>query len=136
MSILERSASRPGSTPNRRSRQNFETWSWFFMRISGLILFFLALIHFSLTHIFNDVTTTTVSFVAKRWANPFWRVFDWLLLTLGLLHGSNGLRFIMDDYVRNPRKRAALKAFMYSLAVALFILGTITIVTFKGNFAG
>ena len=136
MSILERSAARPGSTPNRRSRQNFETWSWFFMRISGLVLFFLALIHFSLTHIFNDVTTTTVSFVAKRWANPFWRVFDWLLLALGLLHGTNGLRFIMDDYVRNPRKRAAVKAFMYVLAVALFVLGTITIVTFKGNLAG
>ncbi len=106
------------------------------MRISGLILFFLALIHFSLTHIFHDVTTTTVSFVAKRWANPFWRVFDWLLLALGLLHGTNGLRFIMDDYVRNPRKRAAVKAFMYVLAVALFVLGTITIVTFKGNLAG
>ena len=136
MSILERSAAGPGSTPNRRSRQNFETWSWFFMRISGLVLFFLALIHFSLTHIFNDVTTTTVSFVAKRWANPFWRVFDWLLLALGLLHGTNGLRFIMDDYVRNPRKRAAIKAVMYSLAVALFILGTITIVTFRGNFSG
>ena len=133
MAIGERSALRSARVGSGRSKQNFETWSWFFMRISGLVLFFLALIHFSLTHIFNDVTTTTVSFVAKRWANPLWRVFDWLLLALGLLHGNNGLRFIMDDYIRSPRKRAFTKAFIYSLSIALFVVGTITIVTFKGS---
>lgn len=121
------------STPRRRSKQNFETWSWFFMRISGLVLFFLALIHFSLTHIFTDVTQTTVAFVAKRWSNPLWRVFDWLLLALGLLHGNNGLRFIMDDYIRTPRRRAFTKAAIYSLSFGLFVLGTITIVTYKGT---
>ncbi|MDA8027188.1 MAG: succinate dehydrogenase hydrophobic membrane anchor subunit [Actinomycetota bacterium] len=135
MALRERSfpSQRRNSTTMKRSKANFETWSWFFMRISGLILFFLALIHFSITHIFNDVTTTTVAFVAKRWANPLWRVFDWLLLALGLMHGSNGLRFIMDDYIRTPRRRAFAKAFMYSLSAALFVVGTITIVTYKGT---
>ncbi len=39
----------------RRPRQNFETWSWFFMRVSGLVLVFLSLLHFAITHIINDV---------------------------------------------------------------------------------
>ncbi len=105
------------------------------MRISGLVLIFLALIHFSMTHIFTDVTQTTVSYVAKKWANPLWRVFDWLLLTLGLLHGTNGVRFILDDYVRNAKFRAGIKATVYLISFLLFLLGTVTIVTFKGSIA-
>jgi succinate dehydrogenase / fumarate reductase membrane anchor subunit len=120
-----------GGTPlQRRPRQSFETWSWFFMRISGLVLVFLALIHFSLTHIINDVTDTDARFVAERWANPLWRLFDWALLVLALLHGLNGLRWIIDDYVRAPARRAATKAVLYSVSFALLGYGTLTIVTF------
>ena len=40
-----------------------------------------------------------------------WRLFDWTLLALALFHGLNGLRWIIDDYVRSPPgKRAAVKA--------------------------
>ena len=115
----------------RRPRQSFETWSWFFMRISGLALLFLALIHFSLTHIVNDVTETDARFVAERWDNPLWRLFDWALLVLALLHGLNGLRWIIDDYVRSPAKRATVKAVLYSVSFGLLGYGTLTIVTFS-----
>jgi succinate dehydrogenase / fumarate reductase membrane anchor subunit len=121
-----------GGTPlQRRPRQSFETWSWFFMRISGLVLVFLALIHFSLTHIVNDVTDTDARFVAERWDNPLWRLFDWALLVLALLHGLNGLRWIIDDYVRSPAKRAVTKSVLYSVSFALLGYGTLTIVTFS-----
>ena len=115
----------------RSSRQNFETWAWFFMRVSGIILFFLALIHMYIMHIENDVTNTTVSFVARRWANPWWKLFDWWLLVLGLLHGGNGLRTIIDDYVKKPLKRTLTKALLYVVGSGLFLLGTITVLTFK-----
>jgi succinate dehydrogenase / fumarate reductase membrane anchor subunit len=115
---------------SRRPRQNFETWSWFFMRISGLVLLFMALLHFAITHIVNDVVETDFEFVANRWDNPVWRVFDWVLLTLALVHGLNGLRYIIDDYVRAPAKRAAVKATLYSVSGVLFAYGTLTIVAF------
>ncbi len=102
------------------------------MRISGLALVFLALIHFALTHILNDVVETDSRFVAERWANPMWRLFDWSLLLLALMHGLNGLRWVVDDYVRAPAARAVTKAVLYSLSLALFGLGTLTIVTFSG----
>ena len=41
-------------------------------------------------------------FVAVRWQSPFWRTWDWMLLTLALVHGINGLRNITLDYVRRP----------------------------------
>lgn len=117
----------------RRARVNTEVWSWYFMRISGLVLLFLALTHFAITHIINDVTETDATFVANRWSNPLWRVYDWLLLALGLLHGSNGLRAIMDDYIRHPGKRVATKAFAYLLIGGLFAYGTATIVLFDAS---
>lgn len=114
----------------RRPRVNTEAWSWYFMRISGLVLLFLALLHFFVTHILHDVVSTDAAFVAARWQNPLWRLYDWVLLTLGLLHGVNGLRFIMNDYINAPWKRAASKGVVYSVVLSLFAYGTITIVTF------
>jgi succinate dehydrogenase / fumarate reductase membrane anchor subunit len=116
--------------PALRPRQNFETWSWFFMRVSGLVLLFLALVHFAITHIINDVVDTDSRFIARRWDNPMWRLFDWALLALALLHGLNGLRYIVDDYVRRPTRRAVVKSLLYLVSLGLFAYGTLTIVTF------
>ncbi len=114
----------------RRPRQGFEIWSWLFMRVSGLALVFLALVHFAITHIVNDVAETDAAFVAERWDNPLWRLFDWALLALALFHGLNGLRWIVDDYVRSAVPRALTKAGLYSLSLGLFAYGTLTIVSF------
>ena len=126
----EQSQAQPPALRAQRPKPNFETWSWFFMRISGLVLLFLALIHFTLTHIIHDVVSTNYNFVAHRWHNLGWRLFDWSLLALALAHGLNGLRLIIDDYVRTPGKRAATKATLYTLTGVLFAYGTMVIFTF------
>lgn len=108
-----------------------EAWWWIFMRVSGIALVFLALTHFALTHIVNDVVDTDYQFVAERWQNPFWQVFDWLLLVLALVHGANGVRVVVDDYVRTPRARAITRRSVYVVTAALAVLGTFTIVTFS-----
>lgn len=115
---------------DRRPKQNFETWSWYFMRVSGLVLLFLALSHFAITHIINDVVETDSVFVAERWDNPLWRLFDWSLLALALLHGLNGVRWIIEDYVRRPPLRALTKAVVYGVSFVLFAYGTFVIATF------
>ena len=132
MTTVLEPAKTQGERVSRRPRQNFETWSWFFMRVSGLVLLFLALTHFAVTHIVNDVVETDAEFVAARWDNPLWRMFDWVLLALALSHGLNGLRWIIDDYVRRPSARATVKAVLYSVSGALFAYGTFTIVTYSG----
>lgn len=124
--------SRRAPVVDRKPKTNFETWSWYFMRISGLVLIFLALLHFSITHIINDVAETDSTFVTARWDNPLWRLFDWTLLALALLHGLNGLRWIIDDYVRSPAKRAATKAVTYGVTGVLFAYGTLVILTYSG----
>ena len=54
-------------------------------------------------------------FVATRWASPFWRTWDWMLLVLALIHGINGLRVITLDYVRQPGIRLTINMVFYVL---------------------
>jgi succinate dehydrogenase / fumarate reductase membrane anchor subunit len=130
VTALETPPRTPGPRPRKRSA---EAWSWAFMRLSGLALLFLALIHFSITHIINDVVETDYDFVAERWHNPAWRLFDWLLLVLALGHGVNGLRWIVDDYVRSPSRNRAVKGVLYGLTGVLLVVGTLTILAFPAR---
>ncbi len=120
-------------SPRPAGRRSAEAWSWAFMRLSGLALVFLALVHFAITHVINDVVETDYDFVAERWHNPAWRLFDWALLALALAHGVNGLRWIVDDYVRRPGRNKAVKGLLYGLTAALFVVGTLTIVVFPSR---
>ncbi len=117
-------------TPDRRP-SSFEVWSWFFMRISGIVLLFLVLIHLYVMHIIDaGVERVDFAFVADRWRNVGWKTFDWAMLFLSLLHGVNGLRIIIDDYVGRPGVRTTVKSILYTVALALMIMGTAVIVTF------
>src|SRR5947208_15191862 len=109
----------------------FETFSWYFFRVSGVALIFLAIIHLIVMHVTTDVSCTSYQFVALRYANPFWRLYDWLLLTLALLHGMNGLRIVIDDYVRTRGLRLILQSSNGLLTLVFFLLGTITLITFQ-----
>ncbi|MDQ2714637.1 MAG: succinate dehydrogenase, hydrophobic membrane anchor protein [Chloroflexota bacterium] len=115
----------------RPSGGGFETFSWYFFRISGVGLLFLAIIHLILMHVTTDVSCTTYQFVSIRYANPFWRLYDWLLLTLALLHGMNGLRIVIDDYVRGRGMRLTLQSTVALITLVFFMLGTITLITFQ-----
>ncbi|MGH9223974.1 MAG: succinate dehydrogenase hydrophobic membrane anchor subunit [Acidimicrobiales bacterium] len=113
-----------------RPRRGFEAWSWLFMRLSGLVLVFLALLHFAITHVLNDVVHTDYRFVADRWDNPLWQLFDWLLLALALLHGANGARWVVEDSIRTPELQKAVKGVLYGATAVLLAYGTFTIVAF------
>jgi succinate dehydrogenase / fumarate reductase, membrane anchor subunit len=115
----------------RPSGGGFETFSWYFFRISGIALIFLALIHLLLNHVTTDVSCTSYQLVSIRYSNPFWRLYDWLLLTLALLHGMNGLRIVIDDYVRSRGLRLTLQSLTGTLTLVFFMLGTITLITFQ-----
>jgi succinate dehydrogenase / fumarate reductase membrane anchor subunit len=117
-------------SPARRPSST-EVWWWFFMRVSGVILLFLVLIHVYVMHVVGaGVERVDFAFVAQRWGHVGWRTFDWIMLFLALLHGANGLRIIIDDYVRSPGTRTAIKGSLYALTAVLMIMGTAVIITF------
>ena len=120
----------------RPSSGGFETFSWYYFRVSGVLLIFLVIIHLIIMHVSNNVACTTYTFVADRYANPFWRLFDWLLLTFSLTHGLNGLRIVIDDYISSARTRVVLLSLAAVLLVVFFMLGTITLITFHAVAGG
>ena len=127
---------RPQAFSAERRPSSFEVWSWFFMRISGVVLLFLVLIHLYVMHIVGaGVERVSFAFVASRWEHVGWKSFDWVMLFLALLHGSNGLRIVIEDYVQSPPLRTLIKSTLYTVTLVLMIMGTAVIVTFDPSAA-
>jgi succinate dehydrogenase / fumarate reductase membrane anchor subunit len=118
-----------GSRP--RPAGGFELWTWLFMRVSGLVLLFLVVGHVLIMHLPGEgVGRIDFGFVAARWRSPFWRSWDWAMLTLALLHGVNGLRVVVQDYVRPAAWRFAVNVSFYVVTFILFVLGTVLVFSF------
>jgi succinate dehydrogenase / fumarate reductase membrane anchor subunit len=113
----------------------YELWAWYFMRISGLALVFLALGHLFITHIINNVENITYDFVAGRWADPssgvVWRLWDLAMINLAVFHGFNGLRQVLDEYVARPGIRKVFRTLVGATMVALMGIGTYAILMFQ-----
>ncbi len=123
---------KPEAFSAERRPSTFEVWSWFFMRISGVVLLFLVLIHLYVMHILGSgVERVDFAFVSRRWDTVGWKTFDWAMLFLALLHGTNGLRIVVEDYVHSPAARTTVKAALYTIAFGLMIMGTAGLVTFN-----
>ncbi len=119
-----------------KPRGGFELFSWYFFRISGVILIFLVIIHLLLNHVTTDVSKTVYDYVAARYSNPFWRVYDLVLLTLALLHGLNGLRIVIDDNVRALGWRLTAQSLVWTTALVFWLMGMMTIITFHPGQTG
>ena len=102
------------------------------MRVSGILLLVLAVGHVLIMHVFGGgIDRVNFGFVAVRWQSPLWRTWDWLLLSLAMVHGINGLRVITLDYVRRPGVRAAVNGVWLMTGIVLFALGTEIVFTFN-----
>lgn len=122
----------PSSTGGRpRPTGGLELYTWLFMRVSGALLLLLALGHLALMHLINNVEAINFAFVAGRWANPLWRLYDWFLLALALVHGFNGVRVMVDDYVRSPGLRVLSLVGVYGLTLFFLVAGSFVILTFQ-----
>jgi succinate dehydrogenase / fumarate reductase membrane anchor subunit len=94
------------------------------------LLIFLAIGHVVIMHVVNTVDEIDWQFVADRWNSPFWRAYDWLMLFLALLHGLNGARLAVDDYLRPQGWRVFAHSVLWTLAIVFLIIGSIAVLTF------
>jgi succinate dehydrogenase / fumarate reductase, membrane anchor subunit len=114
-----------------RRRATLELWAWLFMRLSGILLLVLAVGHVLIMHVMETgVERVDFDFVVQRWSSPFWRTWDWMLLSLALLHGVIGVRTIILDYVKRPGGRLAWNWAFGIVGFTLFVLGTVIVFTF------
>lgn len=113
-------------------RGGFHLYSWYFLRVSGVALVVFALGHLFITHYLNLPFETTSGFVAGRYVGPFWRVFDWLLLSIALVHGAMlGVQLSVEDYVHSRVGRLIALSVLYGVVYIFLLLGTATILIYS-----
>ena len=120
------------AAPARRRRGvNLEKWGWMFMRASGVVLIVLIFGHLFVNLMVGDgIHALDFAFIAGKFATPFWQWWDVLMLWLAFIHGGNGMRTIVNDYVTNEKVRKALVWAIGLAAGLLIILGTLVVFTF------
>ena len=124
-----------------------ERFWWSYMRISGFLIVPLVFGHLAIMHLIQgvfDITVaehsvvgtsllnqsgTAVEFVANRWnllvgGVAVWRLYDFGLLALVVVHGFNGLRLVLTDYTSfSPLLRRGMVYMCVIGAVVLLVLG-------------
>jgi succinate dehydrogenase / fumarate reductase membrane anchor subunit len=120
------------AAPARRRRGfNLEKWGWIFMRASGVVLVVLIFGHLFINLMVGEgIHALDFAFIAGKFATPFWQWWDVLMLWLALIHGANGMRTIVNDYVTNNTARKALIWALGLAAGLLILLGTLVVFTF------
>lgn len=136
MTVTQHDLAVPNTRSNSHGGRNFEKTSWIFMRASGLVLVILVLGHLFIMNILDGgVQRINFAFVAGRWSSPFWQLWDLTMLWLAMLHGTNGLRVIINDYAKSGKTKFWLRGVLYTASAATIILGTLVIFTFDPNLA-
>lgn len=120
------------AAPARRKRRfNLEKWGWLFMRGSGIVLIVLIFGHLFINLMVGEgIHALDFAFIAGKFATPFWQWWDVLMLWLALIHGANGMRTIVNDYVTTEKVRKVLVWALGLAAGLLIILGTLVVFTF------
>jgi len=113
------------------SRVNLEKWGWIYMRASGVVLVVLIFGHLFVNLVAGEgVKAIDFGFVGGKLSQPFWQIWDTMLLWLALIHGANGMRTIVNDYASNPLVRRIFTGALLASAALLILLGTLVIYTF------
>lgn len=115
----------------RNKGSNLEKWGWLYMRVSGPLLVILIFGHLFVNLMVGDgVHAIDFAFVAGKLASPFWQVWDVLMLWLAFIHGANGMRTIINDYIQRKGLRTALVWAVWIASALLIVLGTLVVFTF------
>jgi succinate dehydrogenase / fumarate reductase, membrane anchor subunit len=121
---------------NLEQRSALERYGYLFMRLSGVALIFLAIGHMMIQHVLNEVHTLTLEFVRQQWSSWGWRTYDLLLLVFAIVHGFNGLRVVLEDYIHKPGTVRILRWLLVIFMVITIVWSAIAIITFDAGPVG
>jgi succinate dehydrogenase / fumarate reductase cytochrome b subunit len=127
--IVSSSSSRPAPTTNQ-----FERLMWSFMRLSGLVMVVLIFIHLLIMHFTTDIADVNGPFVFNRFAaTPIWMVIDLLILFFAWIHGLNGVRIVLTDYMKRGTARRAVLYLIGAFGVVWFALGAYVLINVQST---
>ena len=127
-----------------RPTGSWEHLLWTFTRLSGLALLLFGAFSLAMGFIFggrtqldlpgfmrwmffpnpNHVVNSDIPDVTAGWSNAFWQIYSMLMVAMASAHGLNGVRMVLEDYLKRPLVVAVLRM----LIVGLWIAGLIVAV--------
>jgi succinate dehydrogenase / fumarate reductase, membrane anchor subunit len=111
-----------------QARSNPELAWWVFMRVSGVFLIVLTFFHLFKNYIIVSEISWDYDSVRYAYADVTERLYLFALLALGTLHGTNGLRYVMDDMTaKNPRTGFWVKTLAYTVIIAILAFGALAL---------
>jgi len=137
------------SRPTPQRALTFEYLMWLFIRISALGLYLLAiigvvaalfmgartqmdmatLIRWTFFPNPNHVINSNIPDLDLGWVGLLWQVIQGLAVLLGVTHGFNGLRNILEDFIGNKGLRLALRLVLFSLWAFMIYISTVLVLT-------
>jgi succinate dehydrogenase / fumarate reductase membrane anchor subunit len=114
---------------------NMERYAFLFMRLSGVALLVLAVGHMLIQHVLNSSGNLTLHFVADQWNSWGWKAYDMLLLAFAIIHGFNGLRNVLEDYIHNRATTTWINRFLVVFCILTIIWAGIAIASFDSETA-
>lgn len=109
-------------------KASYESIAWKWMRYSGLLLIPLVWIHVIIQDALVGVHAIDLDYVAQRWAMTGWRVYDFALLAFAFAHGVNGLRQVLQDFVKSDRAMKWVSWGLLLFWAVLSLIGAVAIV--------
>ncbi len=75
----------------------------------------------------NHVVNSDIPDVTLGWATAFWQIMQMLIVSLGITHGFNGLRVVVEDYTGQSIWRPLLRgviflAWLFLLIIAIYVI--------------
>jgi succinate dehydrogenase hydrophobic anchor subunit len=75
----------------------------------------------------NHVVNSNIPDVTLGWATAFWQIMQMLIVILGVTHGFNGLRVVVEDYTGQNAWRPLLRglillSWIFVLIVAIYVI--------------
>lgn len=116
-----------------QGRSPLERYGYLFMRLSGVALILLAVGHMMIQHVLNDVHSLTLEFVRQQWMSWGWRTYDLFLLVFAIIHGFNGLRTVLEDYVHKPSTVRVIRWVLLIFMIVTIIWSAVAIITFDAG---
>jgi succinate dehydrogenase / fumarate reductase membrane anchor subunit len=111
-----------------QASSNPELAWWVFMRLSGTFLVVLTFFHLWKNYIVTDELSWDFEKVVESYTNTWNQLYLLALLVLGLLHGANGLRYVIDDMTaQNPVARFWAKLVAYTVVAAILVFGALAL---------
>lgn len=130
-----------------RAAGSFEYMMWIFTRVSGLVLMLLGAFNLAMAFMMrgrtylnlpemfrwmffpnpNHVINSDIPDITVGWSNAFWQIYGIAMIALATIHGLNGLRMIIEDFLDRPLLTAIVRVLLVGLLVGGMIVATYVI---------